>query len=602
MISRDIKQQIINQTNIVEVVGEVVKLTKKGSSYFGLCPFHNDNNPSMSVNNEKKLFNCFSCNTKGNVIYFMSRFHNISEDQATISLAKRLGIEISEASTKEAIKEERLLKVMNEATNFYQYYLNNTEEGLKAKEYLTNRGINDELIKTLKIGLASTERNYLNLALKQKNISELDQVELGLVKVNDDNITTDVFRNRIIFPIENKVGQVVGFSGRIYTESNQAKYINSSENTIFHKGQILYNFHNATPFIRQNDKIIIYEGFMDVIASMKAELNYAVATMGTALTNDHIKMILNLTKNIVLCFDGDTAGIHAMKRSAMMFANFSIIPKAIVLPNGMDPDEYLKANGVDSLKKYYDKNEKNVYDWLFELARKKYVKGDLESTEAFKKEIFECIRFSKQNTIIEHYIKLLSEEIEVSFETLIKDFGNIDYVKKTSLDIAKKLEPKQQLIKPVVIKKKVFIAYDKLIRHMVDSKEKYFTFMVKFGDDLYLDSKLAVYFDIVKKIGIFYAEKDEMDFEDLKLIANSLDDANNTKQYSECINKVLNDSMINVKDNIEFEQCMQTLKECYNDLLNIRKRNEAVHTLELDAIKNFEKSKKENVKIISKED
>ena len=131
MISQNIKKQIIDQTNIVEVVGEVVQLTKKGSSYFGLCPFHNDNHPSMSVNNEKKMFNCFSCNTKGNVIYFMSRFHNITDDQATIMLAKRLGIEISEASTKEAIKQERLLKVMNDATLFYQFYLNNSEEGLE---------------------------------------------------------------------------------------------------------------------------------------------------------------------------------------------------------------------------------------------------------------------------------------------------------------------------------------------------------------------------------------------------------------------------------------------------------------------------------------
>ena len=259
MISQNIKKQIIDQTNIVEVVGEVVKLTKKGSSYFGLCPFHNDNNPSMSVNNEKKMFNCFSCNTKGNVIYFFSRFNNITEDQATISLAKRLGIEVSEATSKEAIREERLLKVMNEATNFYQYYLNNTDEGLVAKEYLTKRGINDELIKKLKIGLAPSESNYLNLALRQKNISELDQTELGLVKIDDNNRAYDVFKTRIIFPIENTVGQVVGFSGRIYTDSNQAKYINSTDNAIFHKGQILYNFHNAANDIRQNNKVIIYE-------------------------------------------------------------------------------------------------------------------------------------------------------------------------------------------------------------------------------------------------------------------------------------------------------------------------------------------------------
>lgn len=603
MISRDIKQQIINQTNIVEVVGEVVKLTKKGSSYFGLCPFHNDNNPSMSVNNEKRMFNCFSCNTKGNVIYFMSRFHNITEDQATIALAKRLGIEISEASTKEAIKQERLLKVMNEATNFYQYYLNNTEEGIKAKEYLNNRGINDTLIKSLRIGLSPSERNYLNLALKQKNISELDQVELGLVKIDDKNNANDIFRTRIMFPIDNSAGQVVGFSGRIYTESNQAKYINSSDNAIFHKGQILYNFHNATPFIRQNDKVIIYEGFMDVIASLKVGINYAVATMGTALTTDHIKMILNLTKNITLCFDGDSAGINAMKRSAMMFSSVGIIPKAIVLPNGMDPDEYLKTFGEEALHNYYQANEKNVYYWLYDLAKRSFIKGDLESTEKFKKEVFEFIRFSKQNTIIEYFIKLLSEEIDVSIDTLMKDFGRADYQMNITPDnvVVKEQEPVVKT-KPVTIKKKVFIAYDKIVKHMIFSKDRYFDFINDIENKSYIDVSLSIYFEIIKKIEEYYAENEVIDEIDFKNMCQSLDEANNTTKYTEFAEKVLYNTIANVSDVNEFKQCVVTLKQCYNDLNSRKLYNKAVSSYEIDAIKNFEDLKKDFVKIETKED
>ena len=452
MISQNIKKQIIDQTNIVEVVGEVVQLTKKGSSYFGLCPFHNDNHPSMSVNNEKKMFNCFSCNTKGNVIYFMSRFHNITDDQATIMLAKRLGIEISEASTKEAIKQERLLKVMNDATLFYQFYLNNSEEGLEAKKYLFSRGIDEDIIKKLKIGLASSERNYLNLALKQKNHSELDQIELGLIKNDDTNTSYDVFRNRIIFPIENNNGQVVGFSGRIYRDNNQAKYINSSDNEIFHKGKILYHFHDAIPAVRENNKIIIFEGFMDVIAAIRANIHYGVATMGTALTNDHIKAILSLTKNIILCFDGDEAGIHAMKRSAMLFANYQIIPKAIVLPNNQDPDEYVKENGIDKLNQYFVANEKNVYAYLYDLAFKKFIKGDLESAENFKKEVFEFARFSKTNTIVEHFIKMLAEDLEVSSDSLMKDFGKMDYIHSSNEALPLEKTEIQTKIKPIKIK------------------------------------------------------------------------------------------------------------------------------------------------------
>lgn len=601
MISQNIKKQIIDQTNIVEVVGEVVKLTKKGSSYFGLCPFHNDNNPSMSVNNEKKMFNCFSCNTKGNVIYFFSRFNNITEDQATISLAKRLGIEVSEATSKEAIREERLLKVMNEATNFYQYYLNNTDEGLVAKEYLTKRGINDELIKKLRIGLAPSESNYLNLALRQKNISELDQTELGLVKIDDNNRAYDVFKTRIIFPIENTVGQVVGFSGRIYTDSNQAKYINSTDNAIFHKGQILYNFHNAANDIRQNNKVIIYEGFMDVIASIKAGLNNAVATMGTALTNDHIKTLLNLTKNITLCFDGDSAGINAMKRSAMMFANFGIIPKAIVLPNNMDPDEYIKAFGVETLNNYFLQNEKNVYNWLFELSRRKYIKDDLESTELFKKEVFEFIRFAKQNTIVEHFIKLLSEEINISVETLMKDYGDNNY--KTVFEKENAIENKPIAVKKTFkIKKKVYIAYDKIIKHLINSKDKFELFYDKFRDRLYIDNSLSIQFSIVKKLNIYYADNNYMDEVDFINMTKDMDLADNAKIYEEYAYHIINETMANVKDNNEFQQCIVTLLECYSDLEKNRLYSKVVDTLENNDIKSFEKIKKDTVKIVPKED
>lgn len=601
MISQNIKKQIVEQTNIVEVVGEVVKLTKKGSSYFGLCPFHNDKHPSMSVSEKVKMFNCFSCNTKGNVIYFVSRYNNISEDQATIILAKRLGIEISDASSKEALKEERLLKVMNDATNFYEFYLHNTEEGVKAKAYLTSRGITDEIIKDLRIGLASSESNLLNQALKKNNHSELDQVELGLVKIDNKDQAYDVFRNRIIFPIENNNGQVVGFSGRIYTKSDQAKYINSSESAIFHKGQILYNFHKATPAIRSNDKIIIFEGFMDVIAAKKAQISYGVATMGTALTQEHVKNILSLTKNIVLCFDGDSAGIHAMKRSAFVFANYHIIPKAIVLPNNLDPDEYLKAYGSQALNNYFSQNEKNVYQWLYDSAKKDFIKGDLESVERFKKEVFECVRCSKENTIIEHFIKMLASDIEISFESLMNDFGKIANFQPT---LKPDDLPKNRVTTPkeVRIKRKIFIAYDVLLKHMVYSKLKFIEFMDKMGDELYIDSSLTTYFEIIKKMEVFYAENELMDEQDFLNIAKSLDLPNETNDYYVFAKRILDNKMINLNDSDEFEQCLNTIQKCWSDLSKTRLYNKALSSGNIEDIQKFESLRKENVKVMSKEE
>lgn len=603
MISRNVMKQVVDQTNIVEIVGEVVKLTKRGSSYFGLCPFHDDKNPSMSVSGEKKIFNCFSCNTKGDVITFYSKFNNISKDQATIQLAKRLGIEVSEATSKEAIIEERLLKVMDEATKFYAFYLNNSEEGIIAKEYLAKRGINEELIKELRIGLAPAEKNYLHLALNQVGANELDQIELGLVKNNEKNEIYDVFRNRIMFPVDNLEGKVVGFSGRIYTESNQAKYINSTENKLFHKGQILYNFKKASQNIRKQDEVIIFEGFMDVIAGLRADILNTVATMGTALTNDHINTLLKLTKNIVLCFDGDEAGLHAMKRSAMLFANFQIIPKAIVLPDGLDPDEYLNKYGKDSLKEYFDTNKKNVYMYLYDLAKKDYIKDDLESREKFKKEVFEFVRFSKQNSIVEYFLKLLANDIDVSFESLLKDFGKLQF-KVAEVPVYNEIinEPDKILTKPIIIKKKVFVAYDCIIKHILYSKNNFYEYKNKIGTEFYLDSRLSIYFEFIKKMEVFYAEHDKMDDVDFHDIAKNLDVANQTTKYSEFAKHIFNDALTTEADKAHFFDCLQTVLNCIKDLNDIRTYNKAITTKNDEDIKKFEEIRRQNVKILPKED
>ena len=278
MISYQIKQKIIDNTDIVEVIKEYVPLQKKGNSYKGLCPFHADNNPSMSVSKEKKVYNCFSCGEKGTVINFVSKFENISEDAACIKLGKRIGIEISQNVNPNDIKNERLFKVMREAVDFYHFYLRNSEEGIDALKYLHNRGIDDSLIDKFKLGLSPSANNYLNLALNSKKISELDQIELGLVSVNETtNEVFDLFRNRIMFPITDQYGRFVAFSGRLYTESNQAKYINSIETPIFHKSDVLYNFYNASSHIRKNNQVfLITMKFIKKLSFLVIDIFYGI--------------------------------------------------------------------------------------------------------------------------------------------------------------------------------------------------------------------------------------------------------------------------------------------------------------------------------------
>ena len=379
MIPGNIRNKIIQDLSIVEVVSEYLPLTRKGNSYFGVCPFHDDKNPSMSVSDSVKMFNCFSCNTKGNVITFVAKYENISFDQATIKLAERIGLKISANTSKEALKQDRLENIMNEAAKFYSFYLKNSEEGNEALKYLYERGISDEIIEKFRIGLAPSLSDGLYQFLIKKGFSELDLIELGLVKQGENNKIHDIFRIRVMFPLASSNGKIVGFSGRIYTVSNQAKYINSNENVLFHKGEVLYNMHNAALFARQLDKIYLFEGFMDVIAAYRAGVKNGVATMGTALTKEHIASILSVTKNIVLCFDGDEAGIKAMRRSAKMLSSYNIIPEAVVLPNNQDPDEYIKEYGAKQLEAYLISKAKPVYYWLYKLAYDKVIKNDITS-------------------------------------------------------------------------------------------------------------------------------------------------------------------------------------------------------------------------------
>ena len=424
MISKNIRDKVIQNTSIVEVVSGYLPLTRKGNSYFGICPFHDDKNPSMSVSDSVKMFNCFSCNTKGNVITFVSKYENISIDQATIKLAERLGMKISANTSKEALKYERLEKIMDEASNFYSFYLHNSEEGTAAIEYLHKRGINDEIIKKFRIGLAPSLSDGLYQFLIKKGFSELDLIELGLVKQGDNGKIHDVFRVRVMFPLASSSGKIVGFSGRIYTESNQAKYINSNENVIFHKGEVLYNLHNAALPARQANKIYLFEGFMDVIAAYRAGITNGVATMGTALTKEHIQNIFSITKNIVLCFDGDEAGIKAMRRSAKMLSAQNVIPEAVVLPNNLDPDEYIKEYGASQLETYLISKAKPVYYWLYQLAYQKVIKNDISSIENFKHTVFEFLSEINQETIKEHYLNQISLDLGIDIISLRKDYNN----------------------------------------------------------------------------------------------------------------------------------------------------------------------------------
>ena len=606
MIPYQITRRVINETKITEVVSEYVKLKKKGSSMFGLCPFHNDNNPSMSVSDKVKMFNCFSCGAKGNVVNFIARIENISEDQAVIKLAKRIGIEIDEKKSAQALKEERLIKVMESANTFYQFYLKNSDEGLKALEYLHNRGITDEIISEFGIGLSSSNKDFLYLALSKQNHSALDGINLGLIKEDDNDSYYDTFRSRIMFPISNRFGKVVGFSGRIYTDSNQAKYINSIESDIFHKSDILYNYYNAIQSIRKNDCVYLFEGFMDVIAAKKAGIHNCVATMGTAMTLEHVNMLLSLTKNIILCFDGDSAGIKAMKRSAFVLAKYGNMPKSVVLPDGLDPDEFLNKYSAEKLVNYLEANQKNVYYWLYELAYKKMIPNDLVSVENFKNDVFEFLRITNEETIHSFFFKKLSSDIEVPVDKLVESFGKVAKYEEevsTTIPVVKEKTILPTKRKEIKVTKRVQIAYNSIIKHSIFSKDRFAKFYESCSDDgmiRYPGKDLVNQYLILVEFQNFYSENDYLGIENLHLMFE------NNIELLDLALQIVNDRLIDHTTQNNFDECLNAIIDFDRRQNEIRAYNEIIANSRsnkfFEKFDEYKKLKDDSIKIVVKDD
>lgn len=335
--------EIRSANDIVDVISSYIPLEKKGKNFFGVCPFHDDTNPSMSVSSDKQIYKCFSCGASGNVFNFIMDYEHVSFKEALSILAKKAGITLNNISinTKEN-KYDKYYKMYDISLKLYQNNLN-SNLGTSAKEYLHNRGINDELIKIFKIGLSTTSKDSLTKILNSKDYTnrEIEQYGLG-------NGTNDLYINRIMFPLFDVANNIIGFSGRIYNNSSNSKYINTKETPIFKKGELLYNYYNAKESVRLLKKVILVEGFMDVIRLYSIGITNTVALMGTSLTKEQINLLKRLSLNICLCLDGDSAGRKAMSVNGALLEENNFNVSVIELPDNLDPDEYILKNSKDS--------------------------------------------------------------------------------------------------------------------------------------------------------------------------------------------------------------------------------------------------------------
>ncbi len=464
-ISNEVMNEIRNKTDIVDVISKYVNLTKKGKNYFGVCPFHDDHSPSMSVSPDKQIYTCFSCGASGNVFTFVADFEKISFLQAVRLLGEKAGINVgSDVSYSE--KKDEYFDVYSLANKFYQNSLF-TNLGKNAIEYLEKRNIDKDTIKKFGIGLSIQKVSITDyLVSKKYSIDKL--VQYGITNDNGH----DIFINRIMFPIYDLSGNPVAFSGRIYNTRDTAKYVNTKETDKFKKGKILYNYHIAKEQLKKNDTVIIMEGQMDVIRASTIGVNNCIATMGTALTKDHKNIIRNMTNNVVLCFDGDAAGEKATVSAIELLEDSGVNIKIVRLPDNMDPDEYILKNGKDSFLAQINSGI-NLIDYKMELLKKNKNFGNIKDISSYINSALKELINEKDDIVIELNLKKISDNFNIDYETIRDKYKKLVKNKK---EVIKVVKPKKSYNKYVMAENSLiyYMLKNEKVLNMVENSVGYF--------------------------------------------------------------------------------------------------------------------------------
>ncbi len=410
-MKNDIVNDIRRRVDIVDIIGERIPLIARGKNFFGVCPFHNDSNPSMCVSREKQIYTCFSCHATGNVYTFLENYEHWDFRETLKYLGDLVGIDVGYANYQK--REGKFDKIYEAYRIALKYYQNNlaSSVGREAKVYLNNRKIDDEVIKEFEIGL-SLSNNDLTKLLEKKDYTLLELNKCGL---SSDN--RDIYHDRIMFPLYDINGKIVAFSGRIYKNNDQNKYLNTKETDVFKKGHMLYHYHIAREVARSEKCVIIMEGFMDVIRASTIGVHNTIALMGTALTQEQIQLIKRLSSNIILCLDGDDPGQAATLQAGELFLKEKIEVKVIVLPENDDPDSFILREGEERFRSLV---ENAIYFSNYKirsLRRNTNLQNDKEKAFYIDKVLEETAEISDEIRV-EIILKNLAKEFDIGYNTL----------------------------------------------------------------------------------------------------------------------------------------------------------------------------------------
>ncbi|MDM5211665.1 DNA primase [Peribacillus sp. NJ4] len=559
--------QIREAVDIVDLIGEYVQLKKQGRNYFGLCPFHGENSPSFSVSTEKQIFHCFGCGAGGNIFTFLMDIEGYNFVESAKVLAEKgnvpLDVEMNKDSKRSNMPagSQQMVEAHDLLRKFYHHLLVNTKEGQDALEYLLKRGFTEETIEKFQIGYSLDSWDFVSKFLLKRGFPAEYMEQAGLIIYREkDESYFDRFRNRVMFPIMDHQGNTIAFSGRAMGD-DEPKYLNSPETPIFNKSKTLYNFHHARPHIRKKEQVVIFEGFADCISAVRAGVENSVATMGTALTDQHIQLLKRNTDQILICYDSDSAGLNAANRAVNMLQDHEFSVKVALMPDKMDPDDYIKEFGEKSFvsevigasltymafKMHYLRRGKNVNN-----------EGDrIQYIEEVLKEISRLPNAVERD----HYLRQLSSEFSLSLDALEQQQRQVFFTERKKGTLPQPATQKKMALQyEHKLKPAHHNAETKLIAHMLKSRDMTFKIQQLLGQTAFhVDEHQA----IITYLYAFYEDGHEPDTSffltylpdpNLRRIVSeiemmSVNEEVTDKELTDCINQVLKyEKLLKIKE------------------------------------------------------
>ena len=576
VINDNVLDEIRDRADIVDLIGEYVDLKRSGSNYMGLCPFHSEKTPSFSVSPSKSIFKCFGCGVGGDVITFIMKRENLNFPEAVEFLAEKYNVRLSEYKdeNKEARdKRNRLYDINREAA---MHFLNNLSSSPKAQKYLRDRGLSDKTIRAYGLGYSKDSWTDLYDHLTKLGYKEEELLDLNLISKSKNGNYIDRFRDRVMFPIINRNNKVIAFGARGFGDA-KPKYLNSRETPIFHKGSNLFNM-NIISRESSRQRIILVEGYMDVISLYNSGINYSVASLGTSLTEDQAAIIKKMAKDIYICYDSDKAGINATSRAIDIFLSKSCKPKIIELEGGLDPDDFIKKYGMEGFENKI-KSAISYIDFKIKILRENFNLEEAEGLSNFTLESAKILSSIKNPIERDIFVKEFSKKYNISYKA-IENYINYLNRNKIKSEKKEKFKPKKNTN---VVKSTKTRAQEELLSYSLLDNDIYNYIKNKIQVFYFTNAMTRASFEEIPKM--FEEEMEVSEFLNL-LEKNKLIDAN----FKENILGIIKNIHVNEKI---VDELIKTLERNYLQkekeriLENIDKLQGEDKNLLLDALKNL---------------